>query len=317
MRTRGTSLQRRQRGHAHGLKGACAVTISERRLAPDPVFDKTIVPLPVAAQPPPNMGEICPPTETADRICRWSRAKAALPLQRLLSLGGLGGLYIGLGGALATLAMSESSLGIGPTRWLGGLAFSLGLILVVMGGAELSTGNCLMAISRLRGATTGREIWRNWSWSYAANAAGALALAWLVVLSGIYDAEPLHRTAIRIAETKLALPAPQAFARGVLANMLVCFAVWLATTSQSATGKVVGIMFPISAFVALGFEHSIANLYLIPVGMMVGASGTTLDLVRNITAVTAGNLVGGAIVAGGLLWFGHGHVTELKPTRSN
>lgn len=293
------------------------MTISERRLAPDPGFDKTIVPLPIAAHPPASSGEICSPTETADRICKWSRGKTVLPLQRLLSLGILGGLYIGLGGALATLAMSESSLGNGPTRWLGGLAFSLGLILVVIGGAELSTGNCLMAISRLRGTTTGREIWRNWSWSYAANAAGALALAWLVVLSGIYDAEPLHRTAIRIAETKLALPAPQAFARGILANMLVCFAVWLAMTSQSATGKLVGIMFPISAFVALGFEHSIANLYLIPVGMMVGATGTSLDFARNIIAVTAGNAVGGAIVAGGLLWFGHGHVTELKPTRSN
>ena len=163
------------------------------------------------------------------------------------------------------------------------------------------------------GTPTGREVWRNWSWSYAANAAGALALAWLVVLSGIYDAEPLHRTAIRIAETKLALPAPQAFARGILANMLVCFAVWLAMTSQSATGKFFGIMFPISAFVALGFEHSIANLYLIPVGMMVGAAGTSLDFARNIIAVTAGNAVGGAIAAAGLLWLSHGQTTEHKP----
>lgn len=222
----------------------------------------------------------------------------------LLSLGILGGVYIGLGGALATLAISDSSLGNGPTRWLGGVAFSLGLILVVIGGAELSTGNCLMTISRLRGATTGRNMWRNWSWSYMANAFGAVVLAWLVVLSGIYDAEPLHSAAIRIAEAKLGLSAPQAFARGVLANMLVCLAVWLATASQSAMGKFFGIMFPISAFVALGFEHSIANLYLIPVGLMIGAGGTSLDLIRNILAVTAGNLVGGAIIAAGLLWLG-------------
>lgn len=294
-----------------------ALSTSERRLASDAEFDKANIPLSFALRTPTSTSEICPPSETADRICRWSCDKTVLPLDRLLSLSILGGVYIGLGGALATLAMSESSLGNGPTRWLGGIAFSLGLVLVVIGGAELSTGNCLMAISRMRGVTTGRNIWRNWSWSYAANSAGALLLAWLIVLSGIYDAEPLRSAAIRVAEGKLALAAPQAFARGVLANMLVCFAVWLATASQSATGKFLGIMFPISAFVALGFEHSIANLYLIPVGFMIGASGTSLDLARNILAVTAGNLVGGAVVAAGLLWLGHGHVTERKPTQSN
>jgi formate/nitrite transporter len=208
-------------------------------------------------------------------------------------------------------------LGSGPTRWIGGIAFSLGLVLVVIGGAELSTGNCLMAIARLRGATTSRKVWRNWSWSFAANATGAVLLAWLVVVSGIYDTEPLHSAAIRIAEAKPALTTPQAFARGVLANILVCLAVWLTTTSQSATGKFIGIVFPISAVVALGYEHAIANLYLIPGGMMVGASGTSLELVRNIIFVTAGNLVGGAIVAAGLLWLSHGRANGLSPTRSS
>lgn len=293
------------------------MTVSERRIPSNAELDRGVVPLSLAARMSAATGEICTPTETTDRICQWSHAKTKLPLDRLLSLSILGGVYIGLGGALATLAMSESSLGNGPTRWLGGVAFSLGLVLVVIGGAELSTGNCLMTISRMRGVTTGRNVWRNWSWSYTANAMGALLLAWLIVFSGIYDADPLHSAAIRIAEAKLALAAPQAFARGILANMLVCFAVWLATASQSATGKFLGIVFPISAFVALGFEHSIANLYLIPVGLLIGASGTSLDLVRNIIAVTAGNLVGGAIVAGGLLWLGHGQVNEPKPTRSN
>lgn len=293
------------------------MTVSERRIPSNVELDREVISLSLAPRMSAAKGEICPPTETTDRICQWSHAKTKLSLDRLLSLSILGGVYIGLGGALATLAMSDSNLGNGPTRWLGGVAFSLGLVLVVIGGAELSTGNCLMTISRLRGATTILQVWRNWSWSYAANAIGALLLAWLIVLSGIYDSEPLHSVAIRIAEAKLTLAAPQAFARGILANMLVCFAVWLATASESATGKFVGIVFPISAFVALGFEHSIANLYLIPVGLMIGASGTSLDLARNIIAVTAGNLVGGAIVAGGLLWLGHGQVTERKPTRSN
>lgn len=292
------------------------MTMSERRFAAESEITSEIIPFSLTTRGAASKGDICPPAVTADRICEWSCAKTTLPMDRLLSLSILGGVYIGLGGALATLAMSESSLGNGPTRWLGGIAFSLGLVLVVIGGAELSTGNCLMAIARLRGATTSRKVWRNWSWSYAANATGALLLAWLVVFSGIYDADPLHAAAIRIAEAKLALAAPQAFARGVLANMLVCLAVWLAMASSSATGKFVGIVFPISAFVALGFEHSIANLYLIPAGMMVGASGTSLDLIRNIIAVTAGNLVGGAVVAAGLLWLGHSRVNQHKSSGS-
>ena len=290
--------------------------MSERRFTLDMELDKAIIPLALATRLSASPSEICAPTEIANRICRWSCAKTTLPLHRLITLSILGGVYIGLGGALATLVVSESSLGHGPTRLLGGVAFSLGLVLVVIGGAELSTGNCLMAIARLRGMTTGVDVWRNWAWSYVANAAGALLLAWLVVFSGIYDSDPLRSAAIRIAEAKLALAAPQAFARGVLANMLVCLAVWLAMASPSATGKFVGIVFPISAFVALGFEHSIANLYLIPAGMMIGASGTALDLIRNIIAVTAGNLVGGAVVAAGLLWLGHGRVNEHKSTGS-
>ncbi len=291
------------------------MSISQRHLGVDPGIDKVIRSLPLVPMPtpPPVTGEICAPAETANRICTWSRAKTMLPLDRLLVLGILGGMYIGLGGALATLATSESVLGHGPTRWIGGIAFSLGLILVVIGGAELSTGNCLMAIARLRGAASSRHLWRNWCWSFAANAAGALALAWLVVRSGTYDAEPLHSAAIRIAEAKLALTTSQAFLKGILANMLVCFAVWLAVTSQSAAGKLVGIVFPISAFVALGFEHSIANLYLIPAGLMAGANGTVVAMLWNIVPVTAGNLVGGAVVAAGLLWLGHGRADERPP----
>ena len=249
--------------------------------------------------------EVCAPAVTADRICRWSQAKCGLSLDRLGSLGLLGGIYIALGAALATLITCDSSLGMGPTRWLGGIAFSLGLLLVVVGGAELSTGNCLMAMARMRGHLVSHDLWRNWGISYGANALGALLLAWMIVQSGIYDAEPLRANAIRVAEAKLALPLSQAFLRGVLANMLVCLAVWLAMSSQTVVGKFIGIAFPISAFVALGFEHSIANLYLIPVGLMAGAKGNVGDLLGNLVPVTAGNLVGGAAVAASLLYWSH------------
>jgi formate/nitrite transporter len=292
------------------------MSTSERRLASGSDVYTTISTLPLAAAAPASSGDICRPAETVLRICDWSRDKCGLPLGQLVPLGILGGIYIGLGGALATLAMSDSNLGAGPTRWLGGIAFSLGLILVVNGGAELSTGNCLMAIARLMNVATGRHLLRNWTWSYAANAAGALLLAWLTVQSGLYESETLRTTAIRIAESKLALSPQHCFVRGVLANMLVCLAVWLAMSCQSASGKIVGISFPISAFVALGLEHSIANLYLLPIGLMVGAVGTTIDLVWNVALVTAGNLVGGAILAAGLLWLGHARARNDKPTRT-
>ena len=249
--------------------------------------------------------DVCAPTVTANRVCAWSKAKTILPLDRLVTLGVLGGIYIGLGAALATLITSDSTLGMGPTRWLGGIAFSLGLLLVVVGGAELSTGNCLMTLARLRGELANYDLWRNWSISFGANALGAFVLACMIALSGIYDVEPLRTNAIRIAETKLSLLPGQAFCRGVLANMLVCLAVWLAMSSQTVVGKFIGIAFPISAFVALGFEHSIANLYLIPVGLMAGAKGNVVDLLGNLVPVTAGNLVGGAVVAAGLLYRSH------------
>src|SRR5262245_48839728 len=155
--------------------------------------------------------DVCAPTVTTNRICAWSRAKSVLPLDRLVALGVLGGAYIGLGAALATLITSDSTLGMGPTRWLGGIAFSLGLLLVVVGGAELSTGNCLMKMARLRGELTNHDLWRNWGVSFGTNAFGALVLAWVIALSGIFDVDPLRANAIRIAQTKLALSAPQAF----------------------------------------------------------------------------------------------------------
>jgi len=261
-----------------------------------------------------NQPDACAPAVTVHRICDWSKAKRILPLDRLMTLGILGGIYIGLGAALATLITSDSTLGMGPTRWLGGISFSLGLLLVIVGGAELSTGNCLMTMARLRGEICNCDLWRNWSVSFGANALGALVLAWTIALSGINDVEPMRANAIRIAETKLSLLPAQAFFRGVLANMLVCLAVWLAMSSQTVVGKFIGTAFPISAFVALGFEHSIANLYLIPVGLMAGATGNVADLLTNIVPVTAGNLLGGAIVAGGLLYRSHmqAHHSECK-----
>jgi formate/nitrite transporter len=245
------------------------------------------------------------PIEISARIVDWSLAKTRLSLDRLVVLGILGGLYIGFGAALFTLVMSGSSTGLGSARWLGGVAFSLGLVLVVIGGAELSTGNCLMGIARMRSVVSSDELWRNWIVSYLANAAGAAVLASIIVASGALDTEPLRKTVTGIAEAKLNLSVGSAFLKGMLANMLVCLAVWLSMSTTSVIGKAIGIVFPVSAFVALGFEHSIANLYLIPAGLMLGADGSVLGLVGNLTVVTLGNLVGGALVMSVLLGMAH------------
>jgi formate transporter len=250
-------------------------------------------------------GELLSPIEISARIVDWSLAKTRLSLDRLVVLGILGGLYIGFGAALFTLVMSGSSTGLGSARWLGGVAFSLGLVLVVIGGAELSTGNCLMGIARMRSVVSSDELWRNWIVSYLANAAGAAVLASIIVASGALDTEPLRKTVTGIAEAKLNLSVGSAFLKGMLANMLVCLAVWLSMSTTSVIGKAIGIVFPVSAFVALGFEHSIANLYLIPAGLMLGADGSVLGLVGNLTVVTLGNLVGGALVMSVLLGMAH------------
>lgn len=263
-------------------------------------------------QPQAARSEPASPAEICSRICDWSAAKERLQFNRLVLLGLLGGCYIGFGGALYTLVASEASIGYGVTRWLAGIAFSLGLILVVIGGAELSTGNCLMAIARVRGCVRTSELWRNWVVTFLANALGAVLMAWLVVSSGALDAEPVRNTALRITEAKLALPMGQAFCKGVLANVLVCLAIWLAMSASSVPGKVIGIVFPISAFVSLGFEHSIANLYLIPVGVLLGAEWSVNTLLGNLLLVTFGNLAGGALLTSGILVLAHSKTGAVR-----
>jgi formate/nitrite transporter len=234
------------------------------------------------------------PAEIAERMENAGVVKAGLALEKLATLGVLAGVFIGIGGALYTLVMTGNDLGFGPGRLLGGVAFSLGLVLVVVAGAELFTGNALIVMAWADGRVTTMALLRNWAVVFVANGAGAVGLAAIISLSGILALGGQGETAARMAAAKLALPADEAFFRGVLCNMLVCLAVWLSFAARDVTGKVLAIVFPISAFVALGFEHSIANLYLIPVGLMAGAEGDIGGMIGNLVPVTAGNIVGGA-----------------------
>jgi formate/nitrite transporter len=233
------------------------------------------------------------PAEIACRIEGANVQRAGLPTGTLVLLGLIGGLYIGFGGALATLALADNDLGFGLSRLTSGLAFSLGLVMLVLAGGELFTGNNLMALAWMSGKVPVHALLRNWTLVYAANAAGGVLLAFAIYCSGVLETGGVGATAIRIAEMKAQLGTGPAFLRGVLCNALVCVAIWMSTAARSFEGKVIAIVFPISAFVALGFEHCIANFYLIPVAMFAGANVNLLDLVGNIVPVTAGNTVGG------------------------
>jgi len=233
------------------------------------------------------------PSEVARRIEEAGIAKSQLPAVPLATLAVLAGSFIALGAAAFTAVMAGTELSYGPARLLGGLAFSLGLVLVVVAGAELFTGNTLIVMAWVDRKIRLRDLLRNWVFSFAGNAAGALAIVVLMALTGLLRGQ-VGELAIRIAEAKASLGWTEALARGILCNMLVCLAVWLTFAARDVAGKILAILLPISAFVLLGFEHSIANLYLIPAGWMAGASIGWDGFLGNLVPVTIGNIIGGA-----------------------
>ncbi|TCD15304.1 formate/nitrite transporter family protein [Oricola cellulosilytica] len=239
------------------------------------------------------MSDLYKPAEIAGLVRRSGVAKTEAPSSALFVLAVLAGVFIAFGAAFYTVAITGADAGAGPVRVLGGLTFSLGLILVIVGGAELFTGNALIVMAWVDKLITTRALLRNWAIVYAGNLFGSLLLAGGVALTGLL-AGPFGETAARIAAAKFALEPLEVFARAVLCNALVCLAVWLSFAARTAAGKILGIIFPISAFVALGFEHSVANMYLLPVGMIAGAVGTVADAVVNIAIATIGNIIGGA-----------------------
>lgn len=246
------------------------------------------------------------PREIAQRVETIGVAKARLPLLQLALLGLLAGAFIGLGALGFVVVKSDPTLGYATGQWLGGLVFSLGLLLVVVAGAELFTGNNLLAMAWASGRISSAELLRNWIVVCLANLAGAAGLALLVHLSGHaqLNGGAIAQTVLRIALAKQALPWEQALLRGVLCNLLVCMAVWMAMAGRSVVDKAVAVLFPVSAFVAAGFEHSIANMYLMPLAWLLQHAGsvpaepavTWGGMLINWMVVIAGNLLGGSVL---------------------
>ena len=247
------------------------------------------------------------PDAIAGAISDTCIEKAALPTGRMIGLGVLAGAYIGFGSLMAALlGAGASDLPYGLAQIATGLGFSLGLVLVILAGAELFTGNTLMTLPLAQKRLGFGQLVRAWSVVWIANFVGALLLVLLALGAGVHLAGDggVGASAIDIADGKASKPALAIFASGILANGLVCLAVWMAAGARSAVDKVAVIVPPIAAFVALGLEHSIANMSLLPLGLLAqGATGAALPAGlswgaagANLLWSTLGNIVGGGAV---------------------
>lgn len=250
--------------------------------------------------PDPALFEAYTPDQIARRVEKVGVAKAQVATVPLFALALLAGAFIALGAMLYTVAITESGLGLGLERIVGGLVFCLGLILVVVGGAELFTGNVLMVIGWADRKVTTGALLRNWGLVYAGNLVGGIGMAVLAFLAGVMELGDgaVGATAADLAAAKVALPFAAAFFKGILCNVLVCLAIWLCFGARSVADKILAILFPITAFVALGAEHSVANMYFIPAGLLAAAAGPgawAAGLVANLVPVTLGNIVGGGV----------------------
>lgn len=233
------------------------------------------------------------PAEIAQLIENAGVAKAQLPFGQMFTLAVLAGAFIGFGGAAYLMVMTGADPGFGPHKVLGGLAFSLGLILCIVGGAELFTGNALMVMAAVDGKITVGALFRNWGIVYLGNFLGAVGLVVAFALTGLLQA-PFGETAVKVALAKVSMTPVVYLAKGALCNGLVCLAVWLTFSARDTGGKILAILWPITTFVLLGLEHSVANMFLIPLGFLAGADIAFGPALAALVWVTLGNIIGGA-----------------------
>ncbi len=287
------------------------------------------------------------PAEMASRAEQVGVRKAEMPFITMFTLSILAGAFIALGAIFATTVLAGgitikdpsgatvfvTALPYGVNRLMAGLVFCLGLILVVVGGAELFTGNNLIVMAWASRKVSTAALARNWLTVYVGNFIGSVGTAAIIFFGKQYmfSGGAIGLTALNIAKAKVELGFVQAIALGILCNALVCLAVWMCFSARSTTDKILAIIFPISAFVAAGFEHSIANMYFIPIGLFIknyageefwtAIGKTAADyssitwksfLVNNLLPVTIGNIIGGAILVAAVYW-----LVFLRPVKKS
>jgi len=255
------------------------------------------------------------PAEIKEAVEKVGVKKANLPFLASLMLAVIAGGGIGLGALYYTVVVSDAGLSFAAARVMGGVVFSLGLVIVLVGGAELFTGNNLIVMAWASGNVSAKEMLRNWVVVYFGNLIGALGLVILVFLSHHLDMNG-GRVGLSILNTAVAKIQPDAvtlFFKGVLCNLLVCLAVWLAYAGRTVTDKIVAAILPVSAFIAAGFEHCVANMYFLPLAWLMTRTGnvpadfdasviTMTGIIHNLVPVTLGNIVGGAGLVGAMYW---------------
>jgi len=268
-----------------------------------------------APQPPVFNSNAYSPAEIKRAVEKVGVKKTRLPFLASFMLAVVGGGSIGLGALYYTVVASDAGLGFAATRVLGGVAFSLGLALVLIGGAELFTGNNLIVMAWASRKVSTPAMLRNWGIVYFGNLVGALGLAVLVLLSHHLDMNG-GRIGLSILNTAVAKIQPDVvtlFIKGILCNVLVCLAVWLSYAGRSVADKIIAALLPVSAFIAAGFEHCVANMYFLPLAWLMVATGHVPDgfdastitmsgIIHNLIPVTLGNIVGGGALVGAVYW---------------
>jgi len=255
------------------------------------------------------------PAEIQDSVEKIGVKKATLPFLQSSMLAVMAGGSIGLGALYYTIVASDADLSFATIRVVGGIAFSLGLALVLVAGAELFTGNNLIVMAWASGKISTRQVLRNWVIVYCGNFVGSIGLVILVFFSHHLDMNG-GRIGLSILNTAVAKISPDVvtlFFKGILCNLLVCLGVWLAYAGRSVTDKIVGLILPVSAFVAAGFEHCVANMYFLPMAWLLTETGkvpadfnasviTIPGIIHNLVPVTLGNIVGGSGFVGLVYW---------------
>jgi len=263
------------------------------------------------------------PSDTAQKLTEVARKKALLPLSSMVLLGFLAGAFIAFAAQGSTLVASDIP-SFGMAKFVTGTVFTVGLMLVVLTGAELFTGNSLMTLGLFSGTITPGQLLRNWVVVYLANFLGSLTMAGLMSASGLWhlNGSKVGVAVVKIALGKVTMSFTEALVRGILCNWLVCLAVFLALSAQNVSGKMLGCFFPIMLFVASGFEHSIANMYYVPAGLLamtdpdislalgaipVSAGGSQAltwgsFIANNLLPVTLGNIIGGVFFVALCFW---------------
>ncbi|MBK8029015.1 MAG: formate/nitrite transporter family protein [Chloroflexi bacterium] len=265
--------------------------------------------------------DMLPPTEVATKAAAMGVRKAHMSITTTLVQSMMAGGFVSSGALFATIAVAGASgmIPYGITRLLFGLVFCLGLILVVLAGAELFTGNVLIVIAWASRKVNTAALLRNWTLVYIGNLIGSLITAVIVYVGREYrfGSGIIGQTALTIANNKAQLEFGQALALGILCNALVCMAIWLTLGGRTTTDKIMAILFPITAFGAAGFEHSVANMYFIPSALLIktfdpefaASTGLNLDALtltgffNNMIPVTIGNIIGGVVMVGAIYWF--------------